>query len=68
MIGSIVGIYCGSFMINNEKVGVKEASFGVVIGAVMSGASAGFIENIGGCLAIGFIAGFITAILMNSLI
>lgn len=34
----------------------------------MSGAGAGFIENIGACLAIGFIAGFITAVVINTFV
>ena len=68
MASSVIGIYCGSFIVNAEKVGVREATFGAVIGAVMSGAGASFIENIGGCIAIGFMAGLITAIVMNFLV
>ncbi len=34
----------------------------------MIGAAAGYIENIGACIFLGFIAGFITAIIRNTVV
>lgn len=34
----------------------------------MIGAGAGYIENIGACTFLGFVAGFITAIVMNTVV
>ena len=43
MIGSVLGIYFGSLIINKGRVGVREASFGVIVGAIMNGVGANFI-------------------------
>lgn len=67
MAASTLGIYIGSVIVNNSRVGIREASFGVITGAVISGVGAGFIENIGALLLLGLIAGFAVGAMSNKI-
>ena len=68
MISGIAGVYIGSILFNKSKVGLRETVIGTIVGAIITGAGAGYIENIGASLGLGLFAGFFTAILMNTLV
>jgi hypothetical protein len=66
LTGSVVGTYIGSLFMNGGRIGIWEAGFGTVVGGTVIGAGAGFIENIGVCIFLGVLAGFLTSVLMTT--
>lgn len=64
LLGSVCGTYVGSVFVNKGKMGVKEATLGTIVGAIMAGAGSGYIENMGVAVALGAIAGLFAGIML----
>ena len=58
---SVVSTYAFSILFG-EKIGVRESLIGTISGAVIYGAVAGTCINIGASIAVGILAGFVSAL------
>jgi len=62
LTGSVVSTYIFSAIFGNFHVGIRESIVGVLGGVAMIASVASYINNIGGCFAIGIAAGFISGL------
>ena len=62
LTGSVVSTYIFSALFGDFRVGIRESIVGVLGGVAMIASVASYINNIGGCLAIGVGAGFVSGL------
>lgn len=60
LTASVIMTYVSSTIFGNYKVGVRESLVGVLGGLAILGAVSSYINNIGACITVGAIAGFIS--------
>lgn len=60
LTASVATTYAFSALFGDYKVGIRESLVGVLGGVAMIASVASYINNIGGCLALGAIAGFVS--------
>lgn len=60
LTASVITTYAFSAIFGNMKVGVRESLVGVLGGVAIIGSVSAFINNIGGCIAIGAFAGLVS--------
>ena len=59
---SVATTYAFSALFGENKVGIRESLVGVLGGIAMVASVASYINNIGGCMALGAIAGFVSGL------
>ena len=63
MSASIIFNYAFSILFSpNSKIGIRGSLVGTITGAIMYGSVAGTSINIGAAIAVGLVAGFISAL------
>jgi hypothetical protein len=65
ILGSIVGSYIGSGICGGGRVGFKSALTGTITGAIVMGAAAPLLYNIGIVMMIGTVTGFLSGVYMS---
>ncbi len=65
LAAGVVGCYLASTVFSGGKFGVKESLVGVLSGGIGITAVAGFIDNIGGVMAVGLLVGLIGGLLVG---
>ena len=67
LTSSVVMTYCFSAIFGNYKVGIRESIVGILGGVAMIASVASYINNIGVCLLVGMISGFISGLWMRKI-